>query len=144
VIRDLNIPLLLYAIHGEKNRPSRQQQGSKETRIMHSNVESVPTKLQRIAKKASKDKDCQFTSLYHLMNKELQQSVALDASIESGNGEEKQEIFMWFGKQLTILIRYMFQNNLIDKVIKNDTILIYGMAYIVLQPKSRDRNTLFS
>jgi len=111
---------------------------------MHSNVESVPTKLQRIAKKASKDKDCQFTSLYHLMNKELQQSVALDASIESGNGEEKQEIFMWFGKQLTILIRYMFQNNLIDKVIKNDTILIYGMAYIVLQPKSRDRNTLFS
>ena len=38
---------------------------------MHSNVESVPTKLQRIAKKASTDKDCQFTSLYHLMNKEL-------------------------------------------------------------------------
>ncbi len=38
---------------------------------MHSNVESVPTKLQRIAEKASTDKDCQFTSLYHLMNKEL-------------------------------------------------------------------------
>ena len=37
---------------------------------MHSNVESVPTKLQRIAKKASTDKDCQFSSLYHLMNKE--------------------------------------------------------------------------
>ena len=38
---------------------------------MHSNEESVPTKLHRIAKKASTDKDCQFTSLYHLMNKEL-------------------------------------------------------------------------
>jgi len=38
---------------------------------MHSNEETVQTKLQRIAKKASKDKRCQFTSLFHLMNKEL-------------------------------------------------------------------------
>lgn len=38
---------------------------------MHSNEESVRTKLHRIAKKASKEKDYQFTSLYHLMNKEL-------------------------------------------------------------------------
>jgi len=38
---------------------------------MHSNNESVETKLQRIAKKASTDKRCQFTSLFHLMNKEL-------------------------------------------------------------------------
>lgn len=42
---------------------------------MHSNElsiqESVHTKLRRIAKKASTDKDCQFTSLYHLLNKEL-------------------------------------------------------------------------
>ena len=38
---------------------------------MHSNDESVQTKLQRIATKASKDKRCQFTSLFHLMNKEL-------------------------------------------------------------------------
>jgi len=38
---------------------------------MHSNEENVVTKLQRIAKKASTDNDCQFTSLYHLMNKEL-------------------------------------------------------------------------
>jgi hypothetical protein len=53
-----------------EKRPSRQQQRSKDTRIMHSNVESVPTKLQRIAKKASTDKGCQFSSLYHLMNKE--------------------------------------------------------------------------
>lgn len=38
---------------------------------MHSNDESVSTKLQRIAEKASRDKRCQFTSLFHLMNKEL-------------------------------------------------------------------------
>lgn len=38
---------------------------------MHSNKESVETKLQRIALKAGKDKRCQFTSLFHLMNEEL-------------------------------------------------------------------------
>ena len=38
---------------------------------MHSNVETVETKLQRIAKKASDDRHCQFTSLFHLMNEEL-------------------------------------------------------------------------
>ena len=38
---------------------------------MHSNEESVTTKLQRIAERASKDKHCQFTSLFHLVNKEL-------------------------------------------------------------------------
>ena len=38
---------------------------------MLSNEESVTTKLQRIADKASKDKFCQFTSLFHLMNKAL-------------------------------------------------------------------------
>lgn len=38
---------------------------------MPSNEERVETKLQRIALKASKDKHCQFTSLFHLMNKEL-------------------------------------------------------------------------
>lgn len=38
---------------------------------MHSSEESVQTKLQRIAIKASKDKHCQFSSLFHLMNREL-------------------------------------------------------------------------
>jgi len=38
---------------------------------MRSNEGNVQTKLQRIAVKASKDKRCQFTSLFHLMNKEL-------------------------------------------------------------------------
>ncbi len=38
---------------------------------MHSNEESVETKLQRIAEKASSDPTCQFTSLFHLMNVEL-------------------------------------------------------------------------
>ncbi len=38
---------------------------------MHRNEENVQTKLHRIALKASKDKGCQFTSLFHLMNKAL-------------------------------------------------------------------------
>lgn len=54
-----------------EERPSRKQQRCGETSIVHSNEESVSTKLQRIAEKASRDKRCQFTSLFHLMNKEL-------------------------------------------------------------------------
>lgn len=38
---------------------------------MHSNEEGMSTKLQRIAERASRDKHCQFSSLFHLMNKEL-------------------------------------------------------------------------
>ena len=54
-----------------EGRPSREQQRCGDTQIVHSNEDSVETKLQRIAEKASKDKGCQFTSLFHLMNKEL-------------------------------------------------------------------------
>ncbi len=43
----------------------------KETCTVLSNRESVETKLQRIAEKAQKEPDCQFTSLFHLMDKEL-------------------------------------------------------------------------
>ena len=38
---------------------------------MHSNSETVETKLQRIAKKARRDPRCNFTSLFHLMNEEF-------------------------------------------------------------------------
>lgn len=38
---------------------------------MHRNEENVTTKLQRIAERASRDKHCRFTSLFHLVNKEL-------------------------------------------------------------------------
>jgi group II intron reverse transcriptase/maturase len=38
---------------------------------MPSNEESVETKLQRIAEKARSDSTCRFTSLFHLMNREL-------------------------------------------------------------------------
>jgi len=38
---------------------------------VRSNSESVETKLQRIAEKARKEPDCQFTSLFHLMDIEL-------------------------------------------------------------------------
>ena len=54
-----------------EQRPPRQQQRCKDIGIVHRNEESVTTKLQRIAEKASKDKRCQFSSLFHLMNKAL-------------------------------------------------------------------------
>jgi len=38
---------------------------------VYNNEESVTTKLERIAIKASKDKACKFSSLFHLMDKEL-------------------------------------------------------------------------
>ena len=38
---------------------------------MPSNEEGVETKLQRIAEKARSDSRCRFTSLFHLMNREL-------------------------------------------------------------------------
>jgi hypothetical protein len=38
---------------------------------MPRNDEAVGTKLQRIADKARKDPQCRFTSLFHLMNKDL-------------------------------------------------------------------------
>jgi len=38
---------------------------------MHSNEESVATKLKRIAEKARNDPTCRFTSLFHLMNHDL-------------------------------------------------------------------------
>ena len=38
---------------------------------MLSNRKSVETKLQRIADKARKEPECRFTSLFHLMDREL-------------------------------------------------------------------------
>ena len=38
---------------------------------MHSNEEGVETKLRRLAEKAGREPRFQFTSLFHLMNKEL-------------------------------------------------------------------------
>jgi len=51
-----------------------------------SNEGSVSTKLQRIAEKASRDKECGFTSLFRLMNKELllECSMSLRGNAASG------------------------------------------------------------
>ena len=64
---------------------------------MPSNEERVSTKLQRIAKKASVDQDCQFTSLYHLMNKELllECFTQLKGKAASGIDNITKDIFMW-------------------------------------------------
>jgi RNA-directed DNA polymerase len=42
-----------------------------ETTAVHRSGEPVATKLHRIAEKARKEPRFKFTSLYHLMNKEL-------------------------------------------------------------------------
>jgi len=55
----------------EEERPLQQQQRSRDIQIMHSNDETVETKLQRIAEKAGRDPECRFTSLFHLVDKEL-------------------------------------------------------------------------
>lgn len=54
-----------------EGRPSHQETAQREIPIVHRNEETVATKLQRIAEKASKEPKFQFTSLYHLMNEEL-------------------------------------------------------------------------
>jgi len=55
----------------EEERPLQQQQRSGKIQIMHSNDETVETKLQRIAEKAGRDPESRFTSLFHLVSKEL-------------------------------------------------------------------------
>jgi len=54
----------------EERMPHKQQR-CKDTLAMLSNSERVGTKLQRIAEKARRDSRCRFSSLFHLMDKEL-------------------------------------------------------------------------
>ena len=54
----------------EGRRRQLDEQG-RETLTAHRSGESVETKLLRIAEKARKEREFQFTSLYHLMNVEL-------------------------------------------------------------------------
>jgi RNA-directed DNA polymerase len=53
---------------------------------VHSNEENVITKLHRIAEKASKDKRCQFTSLFHLMNKPFLLECFMQLNGKSASG----------------------------------------------------------
>src|SRR5210317_1576321 len=55
----------------EEGRSLQQQQRCRDIHIMPSNEEGVETKLQRIAEKARSDPKCQFTSLFHLMSRDL-------------------------------------------------------------------------
>lgn len=73
---------------------------------MHRNEESVATKLQRIAEKASSDPRFQFTSLFHLMNEELLRGCfeALRKDAASGiDGVTKQE----YAADLTENLQYL-------------------------------------
>jgi group II intron reverse transcriptase/maturase len=54
----------------EEERPQQQQQRSKDIQTMPSNEDPVETKLQRIAERARRDPKAQFSSLFHLMDRE--------------------------------------------------------------------------
>lgn len=56
---------------------------------MPSNEEGVETKLQRIAEKARSDSTCRFTSLFHLMNRELLWGCFLDLKDNKASGIDR-------------------------------------------------------
>lgn len=56
---------------------------------MHRNEESVETKLHRIAEKARRDPKCRFTSLFHLMNRELLRGCFLDLKDDRASGVDR-------------------------------------------------------
>ena len=56
---------------------------------MHGNEESVETKLHRIAEKARRDPKCRFTSLFHLMNRELLWGCFLDLKDDRASGVDR-------------------------------------------------------
>ena len=56
---------------------------------MLSNEESVNTKLHRIADRASRDQSCQFTSLFHLMNKALLLECFVSLKGKAASGIDK-------------------------------------------------------
>jgi hypothetical protein len=69
-----------------EERPSRQIQHCGEIYIVLSREESVETKLQRIATSVSKNKRCQLTSQFHLMNQELLLGCFLQLRGKSASG----------------------------------------------------------
>lgn len=56
---------------------------------MHRNSETVSTKLQRIAEKARRDPSCRFTSLFHLMNKDLLRECFAMLRVDAAAGIDK-------------------------------------------------------
>jgi RNA-directed DNA polymerase len=69
-----------------EERPSRQQRQCGGTRLVHSNDVSVLTKLHCIAQKARTDPRCQFTSLFHLMNKDLMLECFMGLRTDAASG----------------------------------------------------------
>ena len=83
---------------------------------MPSNEESVETKLQRIASKARKDSRCRFTSLFHLMNRELLWACFWQLKDSSASGIDR-------------ITKEQYAVNLMDNL--NDLIgRLHRMAYI--------------
>jgi len=77
-----------------------------------SNEENVTTKLQRIAERASRDKHCQFTSLFHLVNKELLLECFMLLRNNAASGIDnitKEEYSVKLGSNLDDLVERLHQ-----------------------------------
>jgi len=83
---------------------------------MLGNNETVGTKLQRIADKARKDPQCRFTSLFHLMNKDLLQACFEQLRKDAAAGVD-QVTKREYGAKL--------EQNLTDLIER-----LHGMSYI--------------
>jgi len=76
------------------------------------NSEPVETKLQRIAEKARRDSRCRFTSLFHLMNKELLRECFARLRKDAAAGIDqvtKEEYGVKLEENLTILVEKLHQ-----------------------------------
>ncbi len=88
----------------------------KETSSVHRNGEPVETKLRRIAEKARKEPGFKFTSLYHLMNKELLRGCFQRLRKDAAAGIDKMTKDM-YAENLEVNL-----SNLVDR--------LHQMAYI--------------
>ncbi len=88
----------------------------KETSSVHRNGEAVETKLRRIAEKARKEPGFKFTSLYHLMNKELLRGCFQRLRKDAAAGIDKMTKDM-YAENLEVNL-----SNLVDR--------LHQMAYI--------------
>ena len=103
---------------------------------MLSNRESVETKLQRIAEKARKEQNCQFTSLFHLMDKELLRGCFEGLRKNAASGIDrvtKEEYEKDLEANLTRLVERLHRMSYIPQPVRR------GCTFQSLEARSRGR-----
>ena len=88
---------------------------------MHRSVESVETKLCRIAEKARRDTSCQFTSLFHLMTVELLRGCFMrlkDAAASGIDGVTKEAYAQDLEANLSNLVNRLHRMSYIPQAVK--------------------------